>query len=53
MMELDDKYVSVIVRRYIEYTGRTDDIYCLRDGEKIPYSELVITNEETQEVQAD
>ena len=53
MMELDDKYVSVIVRRYIEYTGRTDDIYCLRDGKKIPYNELVNANEETQEVQAD
>ena len=53
MMELDDKYVSVIVRRYIEYTGGSDDIYCLRDGKKIPYSELVNANEEAQEVQAD
>lgn len=41
-MELDEKYASVILRRYVENTGRPDDVYCLRNGEKIPYSDLVI-----------
>ena len=46
MMELDDKYVSVIVRRYIENTGKNEDVYCLRDGKKIPYSELVVESDD-------
>ena len=40
-MELDPKYASVILRRYVEYTNRPDDVYVTRSGEKIPYSELV------------
>jgi len=40
-MELDEKYASVILRRYAEDTGRAEDIYVLRNGEKIPYSALV------------
>lgn len=34
MMELDEKYVDVIVRRYSKFTNR-DDIYLIRDGKKI------------------
>ena len=40
-MELDEKYASVILRRYVEDTGNADGVYVIRDGERIPYSELV------------
>lgn len=40
-MELDEKYASVILRRYVDDTGRSDDVFVERDGEKIPYSSLV------------
>ncbi len=40
-MELDEKYASVILRRYVEDTGDAENVYVMRDGEKIPYSELV------------
>ena len=40
-MELDEKYASVILRRYVEDTGDKDNVYVVRDGRKIPYSELV------------
>ena len=41
MMELDEKYASVILRRYVEDTGDAGNVYVLRNGEQIPYSELV------------
>ena len=41
MMELDEKYASVILRRYVENTNNADDVYVLRGGQRIPYSELV------------
>lgn len=41
MMELDEKYASVILRRYVEDTGDAENVYVVRDGEKIPYSALV------------
>lgn len=40
-MELDEKYASVILRRYVDDTGDTDGVYALRNGEKLPYSALV------------
>lgn len=40
-MELDEKYASVILRRYVEDTGDADEVYVIRNGEKIPYSDLV------------
>lgn len=40
-MELDEKYASVILRRYVEDTGDADRVYVIRNGEKIPYSDLV------------
>ena len=39
-MELDEKYASVILRRYVEDTGNSDNVYVIRGGERIPYSEL-------------
>ena len=41
MMELDEKYASVILRRYVENTNNADDVYVIRGGQRIPYSELV------------
>ena len=38
-MELDEKYTDVILLRYINQHG-ADDVYLLRAGEKIPYSEV-------------
>ena len=39
-MELDEKYASVILRRYVEDTGDADGVYVFRNGEKLPYSAL-------------
>lgn len=41
MSELDPKYASVILRRYVEDTGDADGVYVERGGKKIPYSDLV------------
>lgn len=40
-MELDEKYASVILRRYVEDTGDADNVYVIRNGEKLMYSDLV------------
>ena len=41
MMELDEKYASVILRRYVEDTGDEENVLVIRDGKKIMYSDLV------------
>ncbi len=41
MMELDPKYASVILRRYVEDTGDEDGVSVVRDGKTIPYRDLV------------
>ena len=40
MAELDPKYVSVILQRYINFKGTDKDVFLLRDGKKIPYNEV-------------
>ena len=40
-MELDEKYASVILRRYVDDTGNADGVYVIRGDKQIPYSELV------------
>lgn len=40
-MELDEKYASVILRRYVEDTDDADNVYVIRNGEKLMYSDLV------------
>lgn len=40
-MELDEKYASVILRRYVEDGGDPAGVYVVRNGEQIPYSALV------------
>lgn len=39
-IELDEKFMDVIVKRYIEQTGFEADVFVIRDGVKIPYSEV-------------
>ena len=41
MMELDEKYASVILRRYVEDTEDVENVCVVREGKTIPYSELV------------
>jgi len=40
MAELDSKYVSVILQRYINFKGSDEDVFLLKDGKKIPYSKV-------------
>ncbi len=40
-IELDPKFVDVIVKRYIEWRqGRYDDVYVIRDGQKLMFDEV-------------
>jgi DNA modification methylase len=39
-LELDPKYATVIVKRFIEQVGTDDDVYVLRDGEKVHISKV-------------
>ena len=40
-IELDPKFVDVIVKRYIEYDdGKSDDVFVWRDGQKLRYEEV-------------
>ena len=41
MMELDEKYASVILRRYVEDTDDADNVYVIRNGQKLMYRDLV------------
>lgn len=40
MAELDEKFVDVIVQRYMEQKGSAEDVSVIRGGEKLRYSEL-------------
>lgn len=40
-IELDEKFADVIVKRYIETKGGSDVVFLLRDGQKIPYTDVV------------
>ena len=40
-MELDEKYASVILRRYVEDVGNADKVYVIRGDVRVPYTELV------------
>lgn len=41
MMELDEKYASVILRRYVEHCGNTENVSVVRNNQTIQYQELV------------
>ena len=40
-MDLDAKYASVALRRYVEFIGSDQDVFVERNGAKIPYADLV------------
>lgn len=40
MMELDEKYVDVIIHRYKEFVNSEDEIVLLRDGKEFKYSDI-------------
>ena len=40
LMELDEKYVDVIVKRYLRFIQSYDDCYLIRDGVSIPLSTI-------------
>lgn len=39
-MEIDEKYASAIVRRYVKTRGNTNDVFVVRDGEQIKATEI-------------
>ena len=39
-IELDPKFVDVIVKRYIKWAGKADDAYVIRDGQKLLFTEI-------------
>ncbi len=46
LMELDPRYASAIVRRYAAARQGTDDIFVIRNGEKLPCSAVYVPTEE-------
>ena len=40
MMELDPKYVDVIVKRYVDKVGSSEEVMLLRDGKVYSYDEM-------------
>lgn len=39
-IELDEKFCDVIVKRYIEQVGSSEQVFVIRDGETIPFEAL-------------
>lgn len=42
--ELDERFVDVIVQRYINFVGHSDDVFLIRNNEKIAYKDLEVSN---------
>lgn len=40
-VELEERFIDVIVKRYIEAVDSDEDVFLLRDGERIPYSSII------------
>lgn len=40
LMELDERYVDVIVKRYLKFVQTYDNCYLVRDGNKIPLNQI-------------
>jgi DNA modification methylase len=40
MIEFDEKYTDVIVKRYIEQVGSDQDVYLIRNGKKTKYANI-------------
>ena len=39
-VELDEKFCDVIVKRHLEKAGTNQNVYVLREDQKIPFSQL-------------
>jgi site-specific DNA-methyltransferase (adenine-specific) len=48
-IELDEKFADVIVKRYIELKGGSDGVFLLRDGVRIPYSDVQVSENENED----
>ncbi len=44
-IELDEKYCDVIVNRYINAKSNSSEVFLIRDGKQIQYSEVEVINE--------
>ena len=45
-VELEPKFVDVAVKRYAQFKNSSSDIYVVRNGEKISYSELEVHDDD-------
>ena len=45
MIELDEKYCDVIVKRYIEQVGSSDQVILVREGAKTLYNEVLLNTD--------
>ena len=45
-VELDEKFMDVIVKRYIEQVGSADGVSVQRDGQTLKYEEVADVNEQ-------
>ena len=48
MIELDEKYADVIVKRYIEQVGNSDGVFLLRDGVEYSYKDVEGVSDEEE-----
>ena len=49
-IELDPKFIDCIVKRYIEWAGgRYDDVYVIRDGQKLRFDEVATFEPQEEE----
>ena len=44
-IELDEKFCDVIVKRYVEQVGSTENVSVVRDGAVLKYEEVQISDE--------
>jgi|AATC01.1.fsa_nt_gi hypothetical protein len=47
MIELDEKFRDVIIKRYIKQVGSDDEVNVERDGLTIPYSQLKTSDDKS------
>jgi DNA modification methylase len=41
-IEIEERFVDVGVKRFIEYVGSDEDVYLIREGRKIQYKDLEV-----------
>ncbi len=44
-IELDEKFCDVIVKRYIEQAGTTENVYAVRNGQTIKFDEMEVSTD--------